>query len=66
MCKQCAPTWIPTPEATYPPLDEAPPLTRNVPHFSGEGAIYTPELLARREGNSKGIDPQFWRDLPAN
>lgn len=27
---------------------------RNVPHLSGEGAIYTPEYLTKREGNANG------------
>jgi hypothetical protein len=42
------------------PWDD-PPHTRRVPAFSGEGAIYSPEYLARKEGNSKGSDPEFWR-----
>jgi hypothetical protein len=34
---------------------------RPVPHFSGEAAIYSPEYLARREGNRLGVDPEAWR-----
>ncbi|MFF6988377.1 hypothetical protein [Streptomyces sp. NPDC010273] len=36
------------------------PSTRCVPHFSGEGAIYSPEYLARKEGNAKGTEPERW------
>lgn len=34
---------------------------RPVPHWSGEGAIYTPEYLARTQPNTKGVDPDAWR-----
>lgn len=40
---------------------DEPPLTRHVPTFSGEGAIYSPEYLIRREGNAYGADPGGWR-----
>jgi len=42
-------------------LDSESPLTRPVPHYSGEGAIYTPEYLRRREGNDRGTQPEYWR-----
>ncbi|MGW2513636.1 hypothetical protein ACWC0A_30430 [Streptomyces scopuliridis] len=35
-------------------------LTRPVPRHSGEGAIYTPEYLRRREGNAHGTDGHMW------
>jgi hypothetical protein len=34
---------------------------REVPQRSGEAAIYSPELLARREGNALGTRPEAWR-----
>lgn len=37
------------------------PLTRPVPFYSGEGAIYAPEYLQRREGNARGTEPHQWR-----
>ncbi|MGW6602874.1 hypothetical protein [Streptomyces sp. NPDC055036] len=37
------------------------PLTRPVPRHSGEGAIYTPEYLRKREGNAHGTDAYAWR-----
>jgi hypothetical protein len=37
------------------------PLTRPVPFYSGEGAIYTPEYLRHREGNARGTEPNQWR-----
>lgn len=37
------------------------PMTRPIPYSSGEGAIYTPEYLERKEGNAKGAQPQTWR-----
>lgn len=37
-------------------------LSREVPYESGEGAIYSPEYLARHE-NTKGTDPTLWRQL---
>lgn len=40
--------------------DNGPPLMRHVPERSGEGAIYSPEYLARREGNSYGTQPHIW------
>lgn len=36
--------------------------SREVPFESGEGAIYSPEYLARHE-NTKGTDPTLWREL---
>lgn len=33
---------------------------RSVPHFSGEAAIYSPEYLARKEGNANGTQPRDW------
>jgi hypothetical protein len=41
--------------------DPESPLTRRVPFDSGEGAIYTPEYLRRREGNDRGTEPHLWR-----
>lgn len=41
--------------------DPESPLMRPVPHYSGEGAIYTPEYLRRREGNARGTEPHQWR-----
>ncbi|MFJ2176426.1 hypothetical protein ACIOHE_26485 [Streptomyces sp. NPDC087851] len=41
-------------------------LTRPVPFYSGEGAIYTPEYLHRREGNAHGTDAHRWRTFPTN
>lgn len=43
-----------------------PRLSRFVPHFSGEGAIYTPEYLARREGNALGAQRNRWRWMPVH
>jgi hypothetical protein len=34
---------------------------REVPERSGEAAIYSPELLTRREGNANGARPERWR-----
>lgn len=42
-------------------LDVKSPLMRPVPHYSGEGAIYTPEYLRQREGNAHGTEPHQWR-----
>lgn len=39
------------------------PLSRPIPRASGEGAIYSPEYLARKEGNAKGTEPDQWRYL---
>ena len=39
------------------------PAVRDVPERSGEGAIYTPEYLARKEGNANGADPRAWRNI---
>ena len=41
--------------------DPESPLTRPVPFFSGEGAVYSPEYLRRREGNARGTEPTQWR-----
>lgn len=48
------------------PDPDLPPGQRAVPEFSGEGAIYTPEYLARREGNASGTDPDWWREMSTN
>jgi hypothetical protein len=42
-------------------LDQESALTRPVPFYSGEGAIYTPEYLRHREGNARGTEPHMWR-----
>jgi hypothetical protein len=55
MCQQCE-EWPTMPH-------DAPPQTRPVPYSSGEGAIYTPEYLARKEGNAKGVQPGHWRSF---
>lgn len=34
---------------------------REVPERSGEAAIYSPEYLARKEGNANGVRPERWR-----
>lgn len=36
---------------------------RPIPRESGEGAIYTPEYLARKEGSSLGALSELWRDM---
>ena len=66
-------TWVVTPGgalvAAYArqgrPLGTESPLTRPVPQYSGEGAIYTPEYLRRREGNDRGAEAGFWRVMYA-
>lgn len=61
MCRDCYPGYGPVRDAPLEPLDSAPPLTRDVPYASGEGAIYSPERLATVEGNGKGVEPELWR-----
>lgn len=62
MCMHCAcpadnnvgePVW----------LDDSAPHEREVPERSGEGAIYSLEHLARKEGNRRGTDPYRWRSF---
>ncbi len=43
--------------------DNGPTKMRPVPERSGEGAIYTPEYLARKEGNARGAEPAEWREI---
>lgn len=67
--KPLAVTWVTTSGGTLVgayahqarPLDSESPLMRPVPHYSGEGAIYTPEYLRQREGNAHGTEPHQWR-----
>ena len=60
MCRHC---YRPGTNIAGPPVwdDDREPHMRDVPHWSGEAAIYSPELLARREGNSRGTEPHNWR-----
>lgn len=44
-------------------MESPDPKDRPVPELSGEGAIYTPEYLARKEGNANGVDPRAWRNI---
>jgi hypothetical protein len=34
---------------------------RRIPPRSGEAAIYSPEYLARKEGNAIGAEPEDWQ-----
>ncbi len=61
------PVWAPTRPPGSRDWDRADDangaaLSREVPYESGEGAIYSPEYLARHE-NTKGTDPTLWRQL---
>lgn len=58
MCQQCDTERVRLWGLTLPPLEE-----RLVPYGSGEAAIYSPEYLARKEGNAKGAEPAQWRRL---
>lgn len=60
MCQNC---YAPLVASAGDPVweDNGPPLMRPVPERSGEGAIYSPEFLGRREGNAYGTKPYAWR-----
>lgn len=42
---------------------DEPPHMRPVPGNSGEGAIYSPEFLERKEGNRLGASSGYWRRM---
>jgi hypothetical protein len=43
--------------------DDREPGERHVPEHSGEAAIYSPEYLARKEGNARGATHEYWRSM---
>jgi hypothetical protein len=53
MCVDC--------DARDAALQALPVAQREVPQRSGEAAIYSPEYLARKEGNALGTRPEAWR-----
>lgn len=54
-----APSGTAVGEGSY---DSLPPHGRDVPHHSGEAAIYSIEYLPKREGTANGTTPD-WRDV---
>lgn len=55
MCQECEAETV---AAWQLPLNQRP-----IPPASGEGAIYSPEYLARKEGNARGAYPPGWHPL---
>jgi hypothetical protein len=64
MCRDCSfPEWTGVRVSLAKP-PAGPAVGRDVPYWSGEAAIYSPEYLERMEGNARGSNLALWRLMP--